>query len=122
MRKVLIASVASVVLALTMAVPAGASVLGTSPARGGGSYGGGGHSGGDGSHAGRGGDGRDRDGRFDHDGHDHDRYGHDSYYDYGPYYDGPYYDGPGACPDDGYYDANGTYWYWDPATDSYVAC
>lgn len=47
---------------------------------------------------------------------------------YGPY-DGPYSGGPygdphygGARPSDGYYDANGTYWYWDPYADSYLAC
>jgi hypothetical protein len=52
---------------------------------------------------------------------------HDWRYYYGPghrygyrYY-GPAYP-PGACPDGGYYDADGTYWYWDPAADDYVAC
>ena len=116
MRKMLIASAATVALAMTMAVPAGASVNVAAPARGG-SYGGGRpgggdhRGGGDQSHSGWRGDRRDRDGHYDH-----DRDGHDDYYY------GPYYDGPGACPDDGYYDANGTYWYWDPATNSYVAC
>ena len=50
-------------------------------------------------------------------GYQRDRNG---YYD-GPY-DGPYYGGYGSCPGGGYYDANGTYWYWDPDSGTYISC
>jgi hypothetical protein len=124
MRKTLMVMVAGLALAATAAVPAGASVLGASPAQGGGSYGTMAHGSGgrgDGGHEapGRGGD--------HHPDGDHGRgYGDDrhDYYYYGPYdpYDGPYDPYYGDCPAGGYYDANGTYWYWDPATGTYDAC
>ena len=80
------------------------------------------HRGGPGDHGGGPGDHRGDPGR-------HGRYGdHDGwhyYYGPGPYYGSPSYGPaypPEACPDGGYYDADGTYWYWDPAADGYVAC
>jgi hypothetical protein len=80
MRKVLCASAASLALALTMALPAGAAVVGPSA---------GGHT--PGVHI-RDHDGRDgRDGRDDH---DHDRYRDGDR-------DGDH-DGPPECSDDGY--------------------
>jgi hypothetical protein len=123
MRRTLMAAAASFAMVATMALPAGAAVVTAHP--GGGGRGGSGysHRGGDG---GRAGEWRD-DGRHDRDGDRHDGrtyYDYDPSYGYdgGPYSDDPYYGGDGECPGGGYYDANGTYWYWDPSADGYVAC
>jgi len=97
MRRTLIALAAGWALVATMALPAGAAVVTAHP---GGGHGGG-HHGGHGGH---------------HGGHHR---GPDGHY-FVPGHDGRYYDG--SCPDGGYYDADGMYWYWDPGADAYMAC
>ena len=132
MRRTLPSVIGWLALVVAMAAPAAA-------APGAGRHGGGSHPGRPGLHnpgpgmdrpgapGRRPGDHRDHRGRPGEHRPGHDRSGwHDHrYWGPGPYYGSPYYGpdvAPPSCPDNGFYDEDGNYWYWSSADDDYVMC